>query len=50
MAAEYTGSKPESTTTRKAGVLDFRPWAGKTKARQGVNRCGLKTTYQPATA
>jgi hypothetical protein len=30
----------ESTTTRKAGGLDFRPEAGKIKARQCFNRCG----------
>ena len=30
----------ESTTTRKAGGLDFQPEAGKTKAHPCFNRCG----------
>jgi hypothetical protein len=37
-----TGRKEKSTTTRKAGGLDFRYCAEKTIARQCINRYGCK--------
>lgn len=40
------GSKA-STITRIAGGLDFRPKAGKTKARQRFNRCGYNRKQSP---
>jgi hypothetical protein len=39
-------SRLGSKTTRKAGGLDFRPWAEKTKSTQCLDLCGCNCVHR----